>query len=193
VPKTGGTTIEMLLFNDSNYRRVRAPLSCHRDIGAYGLFYSFYIFTFVRNPYTRLVSIYNYYRHNGNGTKEDSNMVDDDTSLEDFLEKYSDKNLSHLRTQKSFLSNVNFIDFIGRFENFEIDLGKVLKHCSLEHLAIPKLRVTEYDDYTLSPKLVDRINEIYGIDFEFFNYRKVSIDREMKYSEFQLLLESTNR
>ena len=118
-----------MLFNSNNKRDGDFPKSHHGTILESKNFYSFFIFTFVRNPYTRIISIFNYYMNNGNGSKNDKNIISDkkNTTLDNFLDLYTCKNIFHLHTQYYFLKDSDNIDYIAKFENYEYELCKLLK------------------------------------------------------------------
>ena len=49
IPRTGGTTVEKIFFN-------RLRQSEHLTIDSYKNYNNYFIFTFVRNPYLRIIS-----------------------------------------------------------------------------------------------------------------------------------------
>ena len=64
------------------------------------------------------------------------------------------------------------MDFIGRFENFEKDLRKVLKKIGIKIKKIPKLRQTRHRYYPkyYGSESVEDIKKLYWEDIEFFDY-----------------------
>ena len=119
IPKTGGSSIEYILFNRYN-------TSEHCSIEYYKNYFGYYIFSIVRNPYMRIISVYNYYSKGGNQSESDKNIIKN-TSLDDFLSRC--KNKGHLKTQFSFLKNSDKkLDYIGKFENYKDEVKKYAKY-----------------------------------------------------------------
>jgi sulfotransferase famil protein len=152
-------------------------------------FASYYKFTFVRNPWDRLLSCYaDKMRDGAKAYRSDSN------SLVDFLKherRYSSgmtfeafvdevvqipdrRTEGHLRSQVSFLSDAAGVlpfDKIGRFETLADDFAEIaarLGHCgTLPHLRSTGVR--DYRDY-YSSRMRDRVRQRYAEDVERFCY-----------------------
>jgi hypothetical protein len=146
---------------------------------------SYYKFTFVRNPYSKLVSAYQY-------------LVQDEAfHFEKFIENMDSLN-NYIYThafisQYEHLLNANNeikLDFIGRFENLNEDLITVLTN-----LGIKKIKHGDYINKNIiingSKKKVDYItyynenlikivNYLFDKDFETFNYSKCSSIEELE-------------
>ena len=140
IPKCGGTTVEQLIFNENNNRYSvgkdggKYYRTDHSTIQSFNKYYHFYIFTIVRNPYTRIISIFNYYMNNGNGGYSDSNLIVDkgNTSLDNFLDLYNCNQISHLNTQYFYLKDSKEINHIAKFENFEKEIKKILNTLNIK-------------------------------------------------------------
>ena len=188
IPKTAGTTIELLLFNDNLKRTINRPNSLHENINYYNYYYDYFLFSFVRNPYTRIISIYNYYMNNGNKSKYDSNLLCKNTTLDDFLVKYNHTTIKHLRTQYSFLQNSKHINFIGRFENYNKDIIYICNKLKIDKPTINNIRRCDKTNYIITPKFINKVNEIYKIDFETYNYKILNLNKNINYKDFLKIL-----
>jgi hypothetical protein len=185
IPKTGGTTIELLLFN----RNKDNPNSEHLQIDKYHKYYNYFIFSFVRNPYTRIISVYNYYKNGGNQTKNDKNLLNKKYNINNFLNFYNKNNMKHLQTQFSFLQNSKYINYTAKFENFEKELNKIFKIINFKHNKhIEQNRKMKYINYIIRPELINKINKIYKEDFENYGYKMININKSMKLKELTKLL-----
>lgn len=176
IPKTGGTSIEKIIFNKNS--------SNHDNIDIFEknkeIFNNYFIFSFVRNPYTRIISVYNYYYNGGNQSEFDKNVLDKNLSLENFLDFYSKENLNHLETQFSFLKNSTLIKFIGKFENYNEDCKYIFEKIGLENGELLHKRKTKYHDHIITPKFINDVNKLYKIDFETYDYKMIEINKLIK-------------
>ena len=87
----------------------------------------YFIFTFVRNPWDRLVSVY---RHVMNLQFQTKNYFHNKIKFKDFIveEKYWNK----FRLQSNYLGyNEDKVNFIGSLETFDSDLLKVMNKLNL--------------------------------------------------------------
>jgi hypothetical protein len=124
-------------------------------------------FTFVRNPYDRIVSIWKFYKERGHHKKENEWLVD--LSFLEFIGKT--KRMWQVNPQVYWTDNVH-LNFIGRFENFENDLGVLADLMEIELGTIPQLNKTTHNHYSTyycehSRKMVE---SYYKADFEAFGY-----------------------
>lgn len=152
----------------------------------------YYKFTFVRNPYSRVLSAFlskfkwnnkikiRFYRLNN---------IDSDTALSfsDFLE-YLSSNVSydmdpHWRPQYNQISGLaKEMDFIGRFDNFENDLGTVINKIfgtnaialfdTRKELGQQETKSSDKIDEYYREKEFDLVSEIYKKDFLEFGYNQ---------------------
>lgn len=129
VAKVGSRTI-LDLFRQANIElNAEHPLDVHYPVNRYQEYFKF---AFVRNPWDRLVSCW----HDKGINHNLFDIRDKGLGFEDFIDHIAEKvdlesgNI-HLRLQ-SRLIDLNQIDFLGRFENFEKDLNRVMQLLGLE-------------------------------------------------------------
>jgi len=148
-------------------------------------------FSFVRNPYDRLVSMFFYYkqwwlisRRTGKRTKRWENKFE---TFLDFcrhidsgpippLGAYTMKhNKKHIQSgynpQYLWFEGLE-LDFLGRFEKMDEDYEKLSGILGIPYVKLPKVRTSKHDHYEkyYCPESLEIVNRIYGEDFERFNY-----------------------
>lgn len=188
-PKTGGTTIEKLfdldrtaenLYNiGSSYQRGSNCALQHlsyigmKERVPLDIFNSYYKFTFVRNPWDRLVSTY-FWNHRGFATFEEfvkfvdmlysKYTVETLTQYPEFTRKYC----AHLYPQHIYTGdNVD----VYRYENFATDLQKILRRFTIDK-PIPVANISGHAHYTTYYNEVTRelVQKIYADDIRRFGY-----------------------
>jgi chondroitin 4-sulfotransferase 11 len=175
VPKTGGTSIIHAL-NIYDY-------CCHEPISKYPRYLTKNIFTFafVRNPFDRILSAYNYLitecGNNGDISFARSHLSKFKNFNEFIREFETSANLQswlHFQTVFNFIDR--HIDFVGRYENIQADFNVVcdrigLLRLPLEHKnsAIHKHYSTYYDNRSIN--IVKKIfsRELNEFDYNFEN------------------------
>ena len=177
IPKTGGTTVTRIFLNRRNWIR-------HLPITEYRSYFDHFIFSFVRNPYLRIISIYRYYDNGGNRSFIDRRMVDNDVGLNQFLQHYNEDSIGHLRTQHSFLQDSPHLDFIGRFERFSHDLKYLCDRFGTKYADTHERKTAYTRDYVIEPAFIDEISSKYHVDFEKYGYRKIRLEAPLRFSEF---------
>lgn len=204
IPKTGGTSIEQYfdLCHAENFwfdrwdRDRDAFVKLHRHrCSSLKLVYEpqhypaevlkeliadyddYFKFTFVRNPYTKLLSEY-FWRENKQYLSHD----DFDPEQFDFWCEVmmSDLKDSHMEPQVNFVDNT--LDFIGRFERIEADFYHLLRLLSkkstgfsmFQYRTLPFANSTGLSKIEIIPRILEktkqRIVKIYHQDFKKFDY-----------------------
>ncbi len=160
IPKTAGTSIEKMIQGEKYIK----GWSSHQKINEYkddDKFHEYFKFSFVRNPYERILSVFNYYKNRGNNKDliyqpnkildyfykkiTTTKIFDIDISkkipheFDEFCELYIKEKLDFygrnaLDTQISFLSIDNNIevDFIGRFEKLQKDIEYIKDYLGIK-------------------------------------------------------------
>jgi hypothetical protein len=171
IPKTGGTSITNILENIDGTERITGHDSL-RVIDTDDIF----IFTFVRNPFTRLTSAFLHgirdglYPNNFSKFLETSNQSD----LWLLQQNY------YINSGKTENKKVSYI---GRYENFENDLKEVLKKLNIQVDKIPHInhnpiydkhpnlkQESYYKQFYTEEWMKDWVRERYRDDFKQFNY-----------------------
>ncbi len=135
------------------------------------MFKDYFKFAFVRNPETRFVSAWkdkvlsqNYFHFS---EKEHEKMKDLDYFI-NWVKTLDIKNCDeHLRCQLS-LVDVENMDFIGKFENFEADFNHLVNTLKVPNYKMEFLNKGIKKEFELSKKQKEDIRAIYHMDFEQF-------------------------
>lgn len=149
----------------------------------------FFVFTFVRNPFTRIYSIYNFSKKWSDIPEKYKNFFQDCDTFEDFvmsdiLEKdpgYDNiffPQVFWITDSPNFRRSKNIIvDYVGKVENLKSDLINILEIIGANKLirdldTLPHLNKSNSFDVSVyeNPKVVDRVRNLYKIDFETFGY-----------------------
>lgn len=171
IPKTGGTSITNILEHQTGTQRVTGHDTIRRFENPNQLF----IFTFVRNPFTRLVSAYFH------GLRKNEHNY----NFEEYIKKSSGKGL-HLKPQTVYINSNNkekSISYIGKYENFETDLKFVLDKLNIKNYKIPHTnrnpiydkhpnlkQESYYKHFYTEEWMKEWVRERYKDDFKQFNY-----------------------
>ena len=200
IPKCAGTSIEKAMkiqenhshgFGKKRYHNRHSRYVFQLQHFTYNQLHSFhvlpkdrtfYYFTFVRNPYSRLVSDFkwchrwlrhaNIFEHLDSDKRGWSTFKDFVYFVKKHVEEYIDSDFlwSHFSPQYKFIEDCP-IDYIGRVENFEKDLEHVSKESgvSLEVHHLNKRQHRPYQEF-YTKELQDIVYELYKEDFERFGY-----------------------
>ncbi|HKL74843.1 MAG TPA: sulfotransferase family protein [Halanaerobiales bacterium] len=179
-----------------------------QDIKSLKRYKDYFIFTFVRNPYKRVLSCYlnkiiNPPPHFIKQQLKPFGLIPN-MSFDDFInflcfnEKGKDRNDPHWTSQHKFIKPG--IDFIGKLEDFDKDFKIILNRIGLPYQSPKHLNYTtkEGAHYTKDLKYVDKpkkakppelddyytdktyqlIYERYKKDFEMFGYEKIPLPKQ---------------
>jgi hypothetical protein len=182
IPKAAGISVAMALFGNlagghtaaRDYRKVFG-----RD------FWRYFKFTFVRNPYTRLVSAYEFLKGGGHPAWM-SNQRFRDEVLSEYVD-FSDFVLRwlkprhrwpepHFRPQHEFLELGGglVMDFVGRVERIDDDFATVCERLGVQarlgRLNETREKHAALGTYYTSDAVERRVRDFYARDFELFGY-----------------------
>ena len=180
IPKAAGQSVSLALFNDKHpghWSIKDFEWENERKLKYY------YTFTFVRNPWDRLVSAY-FYLKNSTPYLGDQNFAKDFLSeyesFEDFVLNGFGReciiNWVHFRPQISFLldskGKLN-IDYIGKLESLESDFEKISAQLNFDAMSLPKKTNTskrsDYRSY-FNNEMKEKVEFLYSDDIKVFNY-----------------------
>ena len=181
IPRTSGTNFEHILgFHDhkewrtSNYenlfgldKKTRIMLqhaTYSQILNINPTFLKDIIVTIVRHPYTRVHSLYKYFKKHDN--------IDD---FLDMLENGRIESYFYQQQYKYLYNNNSLIDCdIIRFEHFteDFNLFKKKYNLNIKNIFNEKLQKNKFEKVTnsLTDKQKQRIKNLYKKDFELFNY-----------------------
>ncbi len=172
IPKTGGTSITSILLKDENTEQI----SVHDSLRLLDCDNSYYIFSMVRNPFTRICSAFEDEYRKGN-TKHDFGY---------YLKNVDPTNV-WLLPQSYFITagetQHKKVSFIGRYENYVNDCNKIFNKLNyinkLPHLnrnpiydRHSNLNQEQYYSkiYYTEDWMKEWVIERYQDDFKIFNY-----------------------
>ena len=173
VAKVGTRTI----FNV--FEQAHLNLDAEHTMSCYypkNLYKGYFKFAFVRNPWDRLVSCWQNKVVDFNKLKFSDDRLLKMQKFSNFVSFVRDQNIEtcnhHIRLQ-SKLIDLNSVDYIGRFENFEEHLSKIIELIGLDSINIehrnPSKRKSNYREY-YDESLKRKVAEIYSKDINIFSY-----------------------
>ena len=178
IPKTAGTSIESLFINNAHIKDVPGKHNMVRDIGSEFL-KKYFSFTFVRNPWSRMVSYYEFrikrsfdmYNHGDSFKKWISFLHSSDVKRIDAYQF----NLA-IKNQYEFLinkSNEISVDFIGKFENLQEDFNTICDKIGIPYQELPHENKSKHKHYTeyYDDETRSIVAEKYAKDIEYFGYK----------------------
>jgi hypothetical protein len=186
IPKTAGSSIEHLLSDGEKYKLdfigVRNGRSTHHYMGIElniilkDLYKEYYKFSFVRNPYDRLISEYFWCRLNNVGHQFNKTF---DEFLDYVENVFKNKNFfkpienDHFIPQYSFLffNNKLLVNNIFKYEDIQTAIPLIKKRLKIK-TEFQHLNKSNKIEITLTDEQKERIYNLYKIDFQTFNYKK---------------------
>jgi hypothetical protein len=173
VAKTGTRTILHLMKHSGIHLDAEHPMDVHYPVRVYA---NYFKFAFVRNPWDRLVSCWHNKIVDQNWWGLSDKQRDHLRNFDNFIDYISKLDLEtcdvHLRLQSSVI-DLNHVDYIARFENFETDLKTIFDILGLKITEIPKANAsksrTPIHAYYNS-KLRDKVEQLYQKDIQIFGY-----------------------
>lgn len=181
VPKAAGIAVGHALYgrntgNHTTWAEYQIAFTKHE-------FESAFVFAFVRNPFTRLLSAYYFLKSGGRNAAdaEWSKMhLAEYSTFHDFVTRWlTPENAAastHFKPQHHFLkaptSHKINLNFLGKFENLEVDYDTLCKNIGFgSALKIKnKTSLIQYEKPCFTPAVVAKILDVYALDFTLLNY-----------------------
>lgn len=176
VPKTGGCSIARALREAGV--DILTPKH-HRLSGLIKLYRPDFTFSFVRNPFERLVSAYFY-------LSQDPPSSTDKRFYVRYLKKIPDfasfvkilgncrqiRNYIHFRPQVFYLDAP--VDFLGKTENINRDFGLLCSKLDMKKVDLKRINRSNHNHYKsyYDEKSTEIVLNVYKEDFETFGYEK---------------------
>jgi hypothetical protein len=130
----------------------------------------YFKFSFVRNPWERLVSLYHY--QFGEMLSYNEKFV---IPFKEFVKFVFSRSNEFYSSQWDFTTdnNLNLMDFIGRFERIQEDFDIICDKIKIPRSTLPHNMKSEHKHYTeyYNKELEDIVKKEYAIEIEHFNYK----------------------
>jgi hypothetical protein len=182
IPKTGGISVSKSLFG--NLAGGHRKLEIYQIVFTKREFNNYFKFTFVRNPWDRLVSAYFYMKKGGTNDRDRiwaeqnlSNYYDFDIFVKNWINRENIETCIHFVPQYSFVcepgSSSPRVNFIGYFEHLQEDFCYISKklglNTSLFHYNKTMANKIDYRSF-YSEATRKIVAEVYRRDIEIFGY-----------------------
>ena len=192
IPKTGGESISAALgikhgecrvnFLDQKRIQTKHETLTEALLRSYPRSQDYFKFSFVRNPWDRLVSLWAYYNRRKIAPVSGmefrvfiENLVDATARVRQrYYHNLARKN-NLLYPQHHFISDwfgTTAVDFVGRFENIEEDFATVCDRLSMPRRALPHNNKSVHKHYTdyYDADTQALVGKLYAKDVEAFGY-----------------------
>jgi hypothetical protein len=181
IPKAGGRTIQHSQIIDLKWEGHKFAKDYNLNI--------VYSFTFLRNPYERMFSAWNYcmYNNDTTGTAVKNKIRKQYNTFEHFIKNIQESKqiqpLLFTYTMCDFICDKDgnvIIDYVGDITKMESQFYEIqtINPYHKETLQFPEKRVnvTEHDDWRLhyTPEIADIVYQHWKVDFDKFDYDKDS-------------------
>ena len=179
IPKTAGMSVASALFGEGG--ATHAPLASVQGLLAPAEFAAYFKFAFVRNPWDRLVSAYEFLRVGVGQEEYDRALADKIAGLGsfarflDWIRETRGCDGIHFYPQHKYVcseESENAMDFVGYFETLGDDVALVAKRLGLSadlpHINSAPSRA-DYRDY-YDARAIDLVGEVYHRDIALFGY-----------------------
>lgn len=203
IPKCAGVAVKRALFDNLSGGHMKLTAYCR--VFEPELFLTYFKFTFIRNPWDRLVSAYHFLRGGGYGVadrnwfdRELSNYRDFDEFVRNWLRQENIHKHIHFHPQVEFLEDQNNsgikVDFIGLYENIESDFTHIATRLGVSN-RLQKGNASShksYKDYYCETTR-EIVRKIYLRDIERFGYDFANSNIERQIANRDAELSATRR
>jgi len=190
IPKTGGKSILNALYGvEAHNAAGHATAQFYLSVFGCKKFDDFYKFAFIRNPWDRLYSGYNFAQLGGFGFEQDMALKKElhELSFEQFVKNWLTPqeidNWTIFRPQSEYILNESgdlMIDKIYYFENIVNAFEELSERfqCDIRLPHINKSKSVKYYKDVYDSEMIEIIARLYAVDLKFFNYDFEGIRRD---------------
>jgi hypothetical protein len=189
IPKAAGTSVlSALMDGEPNPDRDHTGFKTYLEANP-EKFANYFKFTFVRDPWDRLISVYTYLKGGGNGAGDryfQQLIAERYPTFSQFVLEYLDKDRIHqhilLRPQFLFITDHQdrcMVDFVGRFETISEDFSYVSEKLGLG-VALPQVNRSARrgtSAYLNCQAVIDKIADLYSRDMMEFGYQPPTLQQ----------------
>lgn len=163
VPKNASTTLREFFFNNENKHSTAPPSMKLKD---------YYKFAIVRNPWSRMVSIWREFIKPSRieQLSKSGVFIVSTISFRDFIKLTLEFDNHHWQPQSDFIPENT--DFIGRFENFEEDFNIICEKIGVARCEVPHSNKTNHAHYVeyYDDDTRELVGKMFSGDIERFGY-----------------------
>lgn len=128
----------------------------------------YFIFSFVRNPWDRFMSLCAYF---GNRYPYIESPLDAVERWYDYLLVPNFKQHATPQHPHTHIKGERFVNFIGRFENLQDDYNALCKLVGIRATTLPHYRKTEHKHYSeMDERVRDFVTKTYAQDIKLYGY-----------------------
>lgn len=182
IPKCAGLSVCKSLFGNLGGGHIM--VRDYQIVYKKSEFQDYFKFTFVRNPWDRLVSAYHYLREGGFNSSDEiwakNNLLrykDFDDFTRNWVNRDNIYSMLHFIPQHNFVCLPNrlepVVDYIGRLENIKNDFDYIKQRLGISteliHYNDSQSRVTDYKTY-YTQETIEIVATAYKEDIKLFNY-----------------------
>lgn len=170
VPKCGGNSIkEAFNLKGHNHSKI-TPEYVNENYSNY------FKFTFVRNPWDRVVSAFKYLKDVSTLDAYHRDFINTRyPQFEDFIKSKEWTEWLHFLPQHQFISidSKICVDFIGKVETMQSDFNIICKTLGVKPKTLSKINATNRNNYTeyFDDETRQIIADVYAKDIELFEYK----------------------
>ena len=169
INKTAGTSISTSIYQDSKLHLTAREYFALVGKNNWNVSYKF---SFVRNPYDRAVSLFEYRRKSGRTNLSFEKWVHHTFGVLNSTPELDSPKMLMPQTEWIKVDNAPALDFIGRFENLNEDWKEVSKILNISN-QLPHLNKSQRDSHYKSYYNADSrkiIEKYFKVDLEKFSY-----------------------
>lgn len=201
IPKTAGTYIEFILAEHYDFNRV--SIVCDNKLNDSSMisyekldlilnketpeWNNYFKFTFIRSPYDRAISSYEYIVQKYNDSRIPKTITPNNVSFKEFFCNYEKYNVNNFMKSHAFMSQYECfkditMDYYATFENLHEEIDTILQKLGVtdctQHLYLKKYKLnsTEKKDITLyyDEDTLKIIHELFKNDFLYLKFKEIN-------------------